>query len=219
MNILQVFDSSHDLLNGLKITLELFLTGSVAGITLGSVLALARTGNNKILSSFVKGYINLFRSIPLVMVLIGFYMVIPRQLRAMGFYGDISLPAAFLSFAMFEAAYFAEIIRSGINAVPEVQKKAAQVLGLTKWQTDRMIVLPQALKNSYKSLTTQCITLLMDTSLVYVIGVSDFFTTAEHIGERDFNMDASILVATAVYIVLRFILQRAMNKLETTIFR
>lgn len=219
MNLLQVFDSYQDLLNGLKITGELFLAGSIAGITFGSVMALARTSNNRILSTLAKIYINFFRSVPLVIVLIGFYLVIPRHLRAMGFYGDIAFPSALLSFALFETAYFAEIIRSGINAVPEVQKRAAQVLGLTRWQTDRMIVLPQALKNSYQSITTQCITLLMDTSLVYVIGVSDFFTTAEHIGERDFNMDASILVATAVYIVLRFILQRTMNKIQTTIFR
>lgn len=219
MNLLQVFDSYQDLLNGLKITGELFLAGSIAGITFGSVMALARTSNNRILSTLAKIYINFFRSVPLVIVLIGFYLVIPRHLRAMGFYGDIAFPSALLSFALFETAYFAEIIRSGINAVPEVQKRAAQVLGLTRWQTDKMIVLPQALKNSYQSITTQCITLLMDTSLVYVIGVSDFFTTAEHIGERDFNMDASILVATAVYIVLRFILQRAMNKIQTTIFR
>lgn len=219
MNLLQVFDSYHDLLNGLKITAELFLAGSVAGITFGSVMALARTSDNRILSTLAKIYINFFRSVPLVIVLIGFYLVIPRQLRAMGFYGDIAFPSALLSFALFETAYFAEIIRSGINAIPEVQRRAAQVLGLTRWQTDRMIVLPQAIKNSYQSITTQCITLLMDTSLVYVIGVSDFFTTAEHIGERDFNMDASILVATAVYIVLRFTLQRAMNKLQTTIFK
>lgn len=103
MNLLQVFDSYHDLLNGLKITAELFLAGSVAGITFGSVMALARTSNNRILSTLAKIYINFFRSVPLVIVLIGFYLVIPRQLRAMGFYGDIAFPSALLSFAKSEA--------------------------------------------------------------------------------------------------------------------
>ncbi|MCW5156393.1 MULTISPECIES: amino acid ABC transporter permease [Burkholderia cepacia complex] len=216
MNIAQVFDSYHDLLNGLKITGELFLAGSLAGITLGSIIALARTSNSMIFSHLAKLYINFFRSVPLVMVLIGFYLVIPRQLRALGFYGDISLPAALFSFALFEAAYFAEIIRSGINSVPEVQKRAAHVLGLSKFQTYRMIILPQALKNAFPSLMTQCVALLQDTALVYVIGLSDFFTTAVHIGERDFNMDASIIVATITYIVLCLVGQRIANRFQPT---
>lgn len=214
MNIIQVLNSYHDLLDGLKITGELALTGMVAGLGLGSIIAMLRTSNNMFLSNLAKVYINFFRSVPLVLILIGLYLVIPRQLRQLGFYGDIALPSALISFALFESAYFAEILRSGINSISQPQLDAAKLFGFSKWKAYRLIILPQAFKKSLPSIVGQFKILFQDTSLVYVIGLSDFFTTIVHIGERDFNMDGSITVALVVYIAICVSISRFAKFLE-----
>ena len=123
------------------------------------------------------GYVNLFRSVPLVMVILWFYLIVPQALKSIfgSGIGDIRLTSALIAFALFEAAYYSEIIRAGIQSIPRGQIAAGQALGLTQNQTMRLIILPQAFRNMLPLLLTQAIILFQDTSLVYVIGLSDFF--------------------------------------------
>jgi glutamate/aspartate transport system permease protein len=160
-------------------------------------------------------YIETFRTLPLVMVLIGFYLVIPEILRNLfNLTGDIRLQAAIISFSLFEAAYFSEILRSGINAVARNQFQAAKALGFTSLQTYRLIILPQAIKNTFPALLTQCIILFQDVALVYVIGLPDFFGMAVKIGARDGAIVEAILFASIIYFVICYILQRVVNRLK-----
>lgn len=169
----------------------------------------------KPISLLARIYIDTFRTVPLVMVLLGFYLVIPGVLRQLfNITGDIRYQAAIFAFVIFEAAYYAEILRSGINAIPKNQFQAAKALGFTSLQTFRLILLPQAFHNSFPALMTQSIILFQDVALVYVIGLPDFFGMAVKIGARDGEIVESILFASLVYLVVCIILQRLANRLE-----
>ncbi|MDN8018147.1 ABC transporter permease subunit [Burkholderia multivorans] len=211
MNFSQIFSAYPELLQGARTTAIIFVIAVAFGITFGSLLALARNNKNKLISLPAMAYINTFRSIPLIMVLLGFYLAIPTFLKNLGF-TDIALPSAVISFCLFESAYFAEVIRSGINGVSPNQTAAAKSLGLSKWQTNWLVVLPQAFKNSRKSLIDQCKSLLQDTPLVYVIGLADWFTTAVHIGDRNGHIESGVMVATIGFIVACLIFQKLANK-------
>lgn len=204
------------LAKGMLVTLEVTLTAIVVGIVWGTILAVVRLGQNKVLSYLATAYVNLFRSIPLVMVILWFYLIVPQFLRSIfgSDIGDIRMTSALVAFALFEAAYYSEIIRAGIQSVAKGQASAGLALGLTPGQTMRMIVLPQAFRNMLPLLLTQAIILFQDTSLVYVIGLSDFFGTSYKVGDRDGRLVELLLFAGAVYFVICFSASRLVKHLQ-----
>ncbi|MFA7293214.1 MAG: glutamate/aspartate ABC transporter permease GltK [Rhodocyclaceae bacterium] len=204
------------LAKGLLITFEVTITAIVVGIVWGTLLAIARIGPNKILAKLAAGYVNLFRSVPLVMVILWFYLIVPQGLKAIfgDDIGDIRLTSALVAFALFEAAYYSEIIRAGIQSVPRGQVSAGLALGMTQGQTMRLILLPQAFRNMTPLLLTQAIILFQDTSLVYVIGLSDFFGTAYKVGDRDGRLVELLLFAGAIYFVISFSASLLVKRLQ-----
>jgi glutamate/aspartate transport system permease protein len=210
-----IFKSYPLLLQGALTTVTIALTAIVFGLILSVFLVTALLSKLPVLSQVARLYIDTFRTLPLVMVLLGFYLVVPDLLRLVfQRSGDIRLLAAIIAFTLFEAAYFAEILRSGMNAVPKNQTQGAIALGFTRGQTFRFILLPQAFKNCFPALLTQCIILFQDVSLVYVIGLPDFFGMAVKIGARDGEIVSAILFASGVYLILCILLQRGVDYLK-----
>ena len=190
---------------GAVITLEITLLAIAVGILWGTVLALMRLSGIGPLAWFAQVYVTVFRSIPLVMVLLWFFLIVPQFLQnVLGLSPniDIRLASAMVAFSLFEAAYYSEIIRAGIQSVPRGQVNASFALGMTYWQSMRYVVLPQAFRAMGPLLLTQAIVLFQDTSLVYVISLADFFRTATNVGDRDGTMVEMILFAGACYFVL-----------------
>src|SRR5580692_59000 len=191
---------------GMVRTLQITGVAIVIGIVLGTLIALLRLSKNSILSNVAAFYVNGFRSIPLVMVLLWFYLLVPQFISSL--IGrpsiDIRLLSAFVAFALFEASYYAEIIRAGIQSVSRGQVSAGFALGMTSGQTMLLIVLPQAFRRMIPLLLTQAIILFQDTSLVYVIGLTEFFGVAYNTGNRDGTLVELLLFAGAVYFVICF---------------
>ena len=191
---------------GMVRTLQITAVAIVIGIVLGTLIALLRLSKNSILSNVAAFYVNGFRSIPLVMVLLWFYLLVPQFISSL--IGrpsiDIRLLSAFVAFALFEASYYAEIIRAGIQSVSRGQVSAGFALGMTSGQTMLLIVLPQAFRRMIPLLLTQAIILFQDTSLVYVIGLTEFFGVAYNTGNRDGTLVEMLLFAGAVYFVICF---------------
>lgn len=159
------------LLDGLVITLKITVTAVVIGILWGTMLAVMRLSSFAPVAWFAKAYVNVFRSIPLVMVLLWFYLIVPGFLQnvlGLSPKNDIRLISAMVAFSMFEAAYYSEIIRAGIQSISRGQSSAALALGMTHWQSMKLIILPQAFRAMVPLLLTQGIVLFQDTSLVYV---------------------------------------------------
>ncbi|MBV8352998.1 MAG: glutamate/aspartate ABC transporter permease GltK [Verrucomicrobia bacterium] len=191
---------------GMVRTLQITGVAIVVGILLGTLIAVARLSKSSILSNLAALYVNGFRSIPLVMVLLWFYLLVPQIIS--GLFGqpgvDIRLLSAFVAFALFEASYYAEIIRAGIQSVSRGQVSAGLALGMTSGQTMRLIILPQAFRRMTPLLLTQAIILFQDTSLVYVIGLAEFFGVAYNTGNRDGTLVELLLFAGAIYFAICF---------------
>ena len=192
---------------GMKVSLEITAIAVVVGIVWGTLLAMMRLSPVKPLSWFAAGYVNLFRAIPLVMVLLWFFLIVPQVLR--GAFNldpntDVRLTSAMIGFALFESAYYSEIIRAGIQSVPKGQVAAASALGMTYAQAMRLVVLPQAFRNMVPLLLTQAIVLFQDTSLVYVSALADFFGAAYKVGDRDGRLVELLLFAGLVYFLICF---------------
>lgn len=202
--------------SGMKITLQITLVAIVFGIAWGTLIAMARLSGIRWLSMLAAGYVNLFRSIPLVMVILWFYLIVPQLLTALfgNTSGDIRMKSALVAFALFEAAYYAEIIRAGIQSVSRGQIYAAQALGMNYAQSMRLVVLPQAFRNMMPLLLTQAIILFQDTSLVYVIGLADFFGASYKVGDRDGRLIELLLFAGAVYFVICFAVSLLVKRLQ-----
>jgi glutamate/aspartate transport system permease protein len=193
------------LASGMLISLQVAGTALAVGLVWGTMLAMLRLSRFRLLSLCATVYINLFRSIPLAMVLLSFYLIVPQILRSLfDSTMDTRLLSALVGFALFESAYYAEIMRAGIQSVPKGQLAAAMALGMKPLQAMRIVVLPQAFKNMLPLLLTQLIVLFQDTSLVYVISLTDFFTSAEGMGERDGRIEEMMIVAGAVYFIICF---------------
>ena len=177
------------ILEGVKYTIELTVITAIGGLILGTGLALCRLSTSKILSEFSKLYTNLMRAVPLVLVLFWFFLLMPEVLKVLlGLDHPVMIGAemtAIITFVLFEAAYFAEIMRAGIQSVSKGQMSAAMALGLRYGQTMRYVILPQAVRNMLPVLLTQTIILFQDTSLVYVISGNDFMGAVSKIAQRD----------------------------------
>jgi glutamate/aspartate transport system permease protein len=204
------------LATGALTTLEITLTAIVIGIVWGTLLAMARLSSNPLLARPAAAYVNLFRSIPLVMVILWFFLIVPQALKAI--FGetiqDIRLASALVAFSLFEAAYYSEIIRAGIQSVPRGQVAAAYALGMRYSQAMRLVVLPQAFRNMIPLLLTQAIILFQDTALVYVIGLADFFGSAQKVGDRDGRLVELLLFAGAMYFVACSLASYAVRRLQ-----
>ncbi|MBX5177339.1 glutamate/aspartate ABC transporter permease GltK [Rhizobium laguerreae] len=217
-----LYESLPALAAGTVVTLQITITAVIAGISLGTVLALLRLSNITALRWFATGYVTVFRSIPLVMVLLWFYLIVPQFLQVvlgLSPRADIRLVSAIVAFTLFEAAYYSEIIRAGINAIPKGQMKASMALGMTHFQAMWLIVLPQAFRAMTPLLLTQAIILFQDTSLVYVISLADFFRTATNIGERDGAAMEMILFAGACYFAICSLASACVKILQTKVQR
>ncbi len=202
---------------GMKVSLEITLSAIAVGIVWGTLLALMRLSSSRFLAWFAAAYVNLFRAIPLVMVLLWFFLLIPQALQSL--FGlspatDMRLTSAMVGFALFESAYYAEIIRAGIQSVPKGQAAAAAALGMTYGQSMRLVVLPQAFRNMLPLLLTQAIILFQDTSLVYVSALADFFGAAYKVGDRDGRLVELLLFAGCVYFVLCYSASLLVRRLQ-----
>ncbi len=192
---------------GMKVTLRITFTAILAGIAWGTVLAIMRLSKSRLLSWFSAGYVNTFRSIPLIMVLLWFFLIVPALLESIfkiPRHADTRLTSAMVAFALFQAAYYAEIIRAGIQSVSTGQMGAALALGMTYGKAMRLVVLPQAFRNMTPLLLTQSVILFQDTSLVYVSALADFFGAAYKVGDRDGRLVELLLFAGAVYFTISY---------------
>jgi len=192
---------------GMKVTLRITITAILAGIAWGTVLALLRLSKNRVVSWLSAAYVNTFRSIPLIMVLLWFFLIVPTLLEDVfniPRHADTRLTSAMVAFALFQAAYYAEIIRAGIQSVSAGQMGAALALGMTYGKAMRLVILPQAFRNMTPLLLTQSIILFQDTSLVYVSALADFFGAAYKVGDRDGTLVEMLLFAGAVYFVVSY---------------
>jgi glutamate/aspartate transport system permease protein len=199
--------------NGFWFSIQLTLIAMAGGIALGTVLALMRLSGKKWLEVPATIYVDTLRSIPLVMVIMWFFLLIPFFIgRPIG--AEFS---AIITFTLFEAAYYSEIMRAGIQSVPKGQVYAGYALGMTYAQTTQLIVLPQAFRNMLPVLLTQTIILFQDTSLVYAIGAYDLLKGFETVG-RNFNRPVeTYLVAALVYFVICFSLSYMVRRLQNKI--
>jgi len=190
---------------GLLVSAEITATAVVAGIVLGTLLAMLRLSDNRLLQTAAKAYVALFRAVPLLMVLLWFFLIIPQVLQEVLHVSpanDMRMVSALIAFSLFEAAYYSEIIRAGIQSVSKGQMGAAYALGMTYGQAMRLVILPQAFRNMVPLLLTQGIVLFQDTSLVYVSALTDFFGQAYGLGERDGRVVEMLIFAGAVYFVI-----------------
>ena len=204
---------------GMVRTLQITLVAVTAGMILGTILAVCRLSRSRVLSTVAGLYVTCFRSVPLVMVLLWFYLLVPDLVkRIVGNPSlDIRLLSAFVAFSLFEASYYAEIIRAGIQSVSKGQVSAGLALGMTGGETMRLIILPQAFRRMIPLLLTQAIILFQDTSLVYVMGLADFFGVAYNTGDRDGTLVELILFSGAVYLVICFVASTLVRKMQKKI--
>lgn len=206
---------------GMVFTVTLTLIAMAGGIVFGTLLAMMRLSSFRPLSLLAGGYVNLMRSLPLVLVIFWFFFLVPYIYGALKGDGK-PIPigpwySAVITFIMFEAAYYCEIMRAGIQSIPRGQIWAGYALGLNYWQTMGRIVLPQAFRNMLPVLLTQTIILFQDTSLVYVISATDFLGAAAKIANRDYRLVEMYTFAAVIYFVISFGLSYMVKQLQERI--
>jgi glutamate/aspartate transport system permease protein len=198
---------------GLFFSIQLTVIAMIGGIALGTLLALMRLSGKKWLVLPAAAYVNTLRSIPLVMVILWFFLLIPLLIgRPMG--AELS---AMITFTVFEAAYYSEIMRAGIQSVPKGQVHAGYAVGMTYRQCMQLIVLPQAFRNMLPVLLTQTIILFQDTSLVYAIGAYDLFKGFDIAGKNFGRPEEAYIMAAVVYFILCYSLSWMVKRLHKKI--
>ena len=204
---------SKFVLGGLWFSVKLTLIATAGGIFFGTLLALMRLSGRKWLDVPAAIYVNGMRSIPLVMVILWFFLLIPFMIgKPIG--AEVS---AIITFIAFEAAYFSEIMRAGIQSIPRGQVYAGQALGMSYAQNMRLVVLPQAFRNMLPVLLTQTIILFQDTSLVYAIGAYDLLKGFTNAGKIYGRPEEAYLLAAVVYFVMCFALSWSVKRLQAKI--
>ena len=208
-------------LKGLYYSLFLTLVATAGGIFFGTLLALMRLSGYKVLDWPAAVYVTGMRSVPLVMVILGFYLLIPSSFYSavFGAYGaDHSKElSAIITFVAFEATYFSEIMRAGIQSISRGQMNAGQALGMSYGQIMRLVILPQAFRNMLPVLLTQTIILFQDTSLVYAIGAYDLFKGLETAGKNYGRPIEAYLLAAVIYFILCYSLSYLVKRLHKKI--
>ena len=204
---------SSFILKGFYFSVQLTLFAMVGGIALGTVIALMRLSGKKWLVLPAAFYVNTLRSIPLVMVILWFFLLIPLLIgRPLG--AELS---AIITFTVFEAAYYSEIMRAGIQSVPSGQVSAGYAVGMTYAQCMKLIVLPQAFRNMLPVLLTQTIILFQDTSLVYAVGAYDLLKGFETAGKNFGRPIESYLLAAVLYFAICYALSFMVKRLHKKI--
>ena len=204
---------SNFVLKGLYFSVTLTVVATLGGVLLGTVLALMRLSGKRWLAAPAVVYVNGMRSIPLVMVILWFFLLMPALIgRPIG--AEVS---AFITFIAFEAAYFSEIMRAGIQSVSRGQVAAGQAMGMTYGQNMKLVILPQAFRNMLPVLLTQTIILFQDTSLVYAIGAYDMLKGFEVAGKNYGRPIEAYLAAAVVYFVMCFALSWMVKRLHRKI--
>lgn len=209
--------SAPALWHGFSITLKVLCFATVGGVLIGTLLALMRLSSIRVLNWIAKGYVNLFRSIPLLLVLMWFYFAVPFIYTGVtGNYltMDTALVSSIVAFMLFEAAYFSEIVRAGIQSIPKGQTDAASALGMSYGQSMRLIVLPQAFRKMTPLLLQQIIILFQDSTMVYAIGLLDFFRTNYVRGDLMSLLTQYILFAGLVYFTVSMLATYIVKKLQ-----
>ncbi|HEU5178453.1 MAG TPA: amino acid ABC transporter permease [Burkholderiales bacterium] len=206
---------------GMVFTLTLTALAMTGGIIFGTLLAMMRLSAFKPLSALAGGYVNLMRSLPLVLVIFWFFFLVPY---IGGWISGSNQPvkvgawmSAVITFTMFEAAYYCEIMRAGIQSIARGQVWSGYALGLNYWQTMGYIVLPQAFRNMIPVLLTQTIILFQDTSLVYVISATDFLGAAVKVANRDYRLIEMYTFVAVVYFVVSYSLSLLVKRLQDRI--
>jgi glutamate/aspartate transport system permease protein len=207
--------------DGMTFTLTLTFLAGLGGLLFGTLIALMRLSASALLARVAGIYVDLMRSLPLVLIIFWFYFLVPyigqwltgasRPVHVGAFESSL------LTFILFEAAYFSEIMRAGIQSISRGQPAAAQALGLTYSQTMRYVVLPQAFRNMLPVLLTQTIVLFQDTSLVYVLSLPDFLGSASKVAQRDGRLVEMYLFAAIVYFTISFIASLGIRRLQARI--
>jgi glutamate/aspartate transport system permease protein len=206
---------------GMTFTLTLTALAVTGGVIFGTLLAMMRLSSYKVLAAIAGVYVNLMRSVPLVLVIFWFYFLVPyigawivrspQPIQVGAFYSSV------ITFTLFEAAYYCEIMRAGIQSVSRGQVSAGYALGLNYWQTMGKIVLPQAFRNMLPILLTQSIILFQDTSLVYVLSITDFLGAAAKVAQRDGRLVEMYLFAALVYFIICFVGSLLVKQLQRKI--
>lgn len=206
------------LLRGFWFTLEITAISFCGGVVFGSLLAVAQLATNSLLSLAAVGYVALMRSIPLILVIFWVFFLLPWGLGWLtGSPRPIPVGASmtiFVTYTLFESAYYAEIVRAGLRSVSPGQYAASQALGLTKFQAYAYVIFPQAIRNVLPILLTQTIILFQDTSLVYVISATDLFDAAAKIAQRDGRLTEMYLTAAAIYFAVCCAASQAVKGLQ-----
>jgi glutamate/aspartate transport system permease protein len=203
---------------GMTFTVTLTVLAMSGGIVFGTLLAMMRLSSRRALATPAGTYVNVMRSTPLVLVIFWFYFLVPwiggwligaaRPIQVGAFLSSL------ITFMLFEAAYYCEIMRAGIQSIPRGQAWAGYALGLNYWQTMGTIVLPQAFRNMLPVLLTQTIILFQDTSLVYVLSITDFLGAASKVAQRDGRLVEMYLFVAVVYFVVSFGLSSVVKRLQ-----
>ena len=206
---------------GMTFTLTLTAMAMTGGIVFGTLLAMMRLSSYAVLNVPAALYVNLMRSVPLVLVIFWFYFLVPwmggwivgarEPIQVGAFWSSV------ITFTMFEAAYYAEIMRAGIQSVSRGQVSAGQALGLNYWQSMGYVVLPQAFRNMLPVLLTQTIILFQETSLVYVLSIVDFLGAAARIAQRDGRLIEMYLFVAVVYFIISYSLSYMVKRLQQRI--
>jgi glutamate/aspartate transport system permease protein len=207
--------------DGMTFTLTLTALSALGGLIFGTAIAMMRLSGYRVLGRIAGLYVDLMRSLPLVLVIFWFYFLMPyigqwltgasRPIKVGAFASSL------ITFIMFEAAYFSEIMRAGIQSISRGQPMAAQALGLNYRQTMRYVVLPQAFRNMLPVLLTQTIVLFQDTSLVYVVSITDFLGAATIVAHRDGRLVEMYLFAALVYFVICCLASFGVRQLQSRI--
>jgi glutamate/aspartate transport system permease protein len=206
---------------GLAFTIKLTLLAMSGGVVLGTLLAVARISPIRFLAWCAATYVNLVRAVPLVLVIFWFYFLVPYiGAWVLGRNQPVKVGAfesSVITFIMFEAAYYCEIMRAGIRSIASGQSLAARALGMTFLQSMRHIVLPQAFRNMIPILLTQTIVLFQDVSLVYVLSITDFVGAASKVAHRDGRLLEMYVFVAVVYFIMCFSLSSLVRQLQNRI--
>jgi glutamate/aspartate transport system permease protein len=201
------------ILKGLWFSIVLTAVATVGGVFFGTLLALMRLSGQKWLDMPAAFYVNTMRSVPLVMVILWFFLLVPLLIgRPIG-----AEYSAMVTFIAFEAAYFSEIMRAGIQSIPRGQVFAGQAVGMTYSQNMKLVILPQAFRNMLPVLLTQTIVLFQDTSLVYAIGAYDLLKGFETAGKTYGRPIETYLMAAVTYFIISYSLSSVVKRIHKKI--
>lgn len=204
--------------DGLLFTLIVTAISSIGGLILGLILVMMRISENKVLELISSTYVDIIRSLPLILVLFWFFFFMPYIIGwIVGSDQPIKIGVfltVIITFIMFESAFYCEIFRSGIKAIPKNQIEASLSLGLSRFQSFRYVIFPQVFKNVFPMLITQLIIVFQDTSVVYVISAIDFLGAATMIARQEHRLVELYIFAAVIYFVISFSVSRYSKHLQ-----